>query len=81
LSSLLFSFSDDPRRRKPDITKAKKYLNWEPKVELKEGLKATIADFRARLYKEKRLTEKLTKVHEAELKASSSSSNSSSSSK
>ena len=29
---------DDPPRRKPDITKAKKILNWEPKVELKEGL-------------------------------------------
>ncbi|GAB5361876.1 hypothetical protein AAMO2058_000750600 [Amorphochlora amoebiformis] len=41
--------SDDPKRRKPDITKAKKYLNWEPKVELKEGLKHTIADFKARI--------------------------------
>ena len=29
---------DDPPRRKPDITKVKKILNWEPKVELKEGL-------------------------------------------
>ena len=29
---------DDPPRRKPDITKAKKLLNWEPKIELKEGL-------------------------------------------
>lgn len=29
---------DDPPRRKPDITKAKKLLDWEPKVELKEGL-------------------------------------------
>ena len=29
---------DDPPRRKPDITKAKKILNWEPKVELEEGL-------------------------------------------
>ena len=29
---------DDPPRRKPDITKAKMLLNWEPKVELKEGL-------------------------------------------
>ncbi|RLE68298.1 MAG: hypothetical protein DRJ45_08180 [Thermoprotei archaeon] len=29
---------DDPPRRKPDITKAKKILNWKPKVELKKGL-------------------------------------------
>jgi UDP-glucuronate decarboxylase len=29
---------DDPPRRKPGITKAKKLLNWEPKVELEEGL-------------------------------------------
>jgi len=40
--------SDDPRRRKPDITKAKHYLNWEPTVQLQEGLEKTIADFRAR---------------------------------
>jgi len=32
--------SDDPRKRKPDITKAKKYLNgWEPTIPLEEGLK------------------------------------------
>ena len=40
--------SDDPRRRQPDITKARKYLNWEPTVVLAEGLKRTIADFRKR---------------------------------
>ena len=40
--------SDDPKRRKPDITKAKKYLQWEPQVQLEEGLTKTIADFRAR---------------------------------
>ena len=33
---------DDPTRRKPDITKAKKILKWEPKVEFEEGLKKTI---------------------------------------
>jgi len=37
---------DDPLQRKPDITKAKKLLNWEPKVSLKEGLRQTIAWFR-----------------------------------
>ncbi|MCM8807458.1 MAG: SDR family oxidoreductase [Candidatus Omnitrophica bacterium] len=33
---------DDPRKRKPDITLAKKLLNWEPKIKLEEGLKKTI---------------------------------------
>lgn len=37
--------ADDPTRRKPDITVAKKQLNWEPKVKLKEGLEKTIAYF------------------------------------
>ncbi len=40
---------DDPRRRQPDITKAKSMLNWEPTVPLNEGLELTIADFKARL--------------------------------
>ena len=33
---------DDPTNRCPDISNAKKILNWEPKIELKEGLKKTI---------------------------------------
>ena len=37
---------DDPQRRKPDITKSKKLLNWEPKVELKEGLSKMIKWFK-----------------------------------
>src|SRR5882762_441970 len=37
---------DDPRRRCPDITKAKRILNWEPKVGLEEGLKLTLSYFR-----------------------------------
>jgi dTDP-glucose 4,6-dehydratase len=40
---------DDPQVRQPDITKARKLLNWEPKVELDEGLIKTIDYFRARL--------------------------------
>ena len=40
--------SDDPKRRKPDITLAKELLNWEPKVPLKEGLAKTIEYFRSR---------------------------------
>ena len=38
--------SDDPMQRQPDITLAKNKLGWEPKVELEEGLKETIAFFR-----------------------------------
>ncbi|HNS44329.1 MAG TPA: SDR family oxidoreductase [Alphaproteobacteria bacterium] len=38
--------SDDPKQRQPDITKAKTHLNWEPKVQLEEGLVKTIAYFR-----------------------------------
>ena len=40
---------DDPRRRKPDITRARKLLKWAPRVSRSSGLKRTIADFRARL--------------------------------
>jgi dTDP-glucose 4,6-dehydratase len=40
---------DDPQVRQPDITKARKLLNWEPKVDLDEGLIKTIDYFRARL--------------------------------
>jgi UDP-glucuronate decarboxylase len=38
--------SDDPKRRKPDITLAKELLGWEPKVPLCEGLARTIEYFR-----------------------------------
>lgn len=37
--------ADDPKLRRPDISKAKKLLNWEPTVSLNEGLKSTIAYF------------------------------------
>jgi UDP-glucuronate decarboxylase len=36
---------DDPKQRRPDISKAKKHLGWEPKVQLKEGLTRTVAYF------------------------------------
>jgi UDP-glucuronate decarboxylase len=38
--------ADDPKQRKPDITKAKNVLGWEPKVQLEDGLKETIAYFK-----------------------------------
>ena len=37
---------DDPKRRRPDITKARNLLGWEPKVPLEEGLKHTVEYFR-----------------------------------
>lgn len=40
---------DDPVRRKPDITKARELLDWEPRVSLEEGLRLTIEEFRQRL--------------------------------
>lgn len=40
---------DDPRQRQPDITLAKTWLGWEPKIHVDEGLKMTIEDFRDRL--------------------------------
>lgn len=40
---------DDPMVRQPDISKAKKLLNWEPKIDRKEGLKITIEYFKRKL--------------------------------
>lgn len=38
---------DDPKRRRPDITKAREVLGWEPKVSLEEGMKETVAYFQS----------------------------------
>ena len=38
--------ADDPKQRKPDITRARSTLGWEPKVNLEDGLKETISYFR-----------------------------------
>lgn len=46
--------SDDPKQRKPDITKANQILGWKPTVDLEAGLTATIADFENRLRKGER---------------------------
>jgi UDP-glucuronate decarboxylase len=40
---------DDPTRRRPDITRARELLGWEPKVALDDGLRETIQDFDSRL--------------------------------
>jgi UDP-glucuronate decarboxylase len=41
--------ADDPIRRRPDVSLAKKLLDWAPEVDLETGLPATIDDFRTRL--------------------------------
>ncbi|XP_044498717.1 UDP-glucuronic acid decarboxylase 2-like [Mangifera indica] len=41
---------DDPHKRKPDITKAKKFLGWEPTVSLRNGLPLMVSDFKHRIF-------------------------------
>ncbi|KAI3800937.1 hypothetical protein L1987_29037 [Smallanthus sonchifolius] len=41
---------DDPHKRKPDITKAKELLGWQPKVPLRKGLPMMVSDFRQRIF-------------------------------
>jgi dTDP-glucose 4,6-dehydratase len=42
---------DDPVRRQPDISKARRLLGWEPKIELKEGLTRTLDFFKSKVKK------------------------------
>ncbi|XP_062187429.1 UDP-glucuronic acid decarboxylase 2-like [Phragmites australis] len=42
--------ADDPHKRKPDISRAKELLGWEPKVSLKKGLPLMVQDFRNRIF-------------------------------
>lgn len=56
---------DDPQRRKPDISRAKKYLNWEPKVPLKMGLLRTIDYFRKELERSDRYAANSKKYFES----------------
>ncbi|KAI8004084.1 UDP-glucuronic acid decarboxylase 4 [Camellia lanceoleosa] len=41
---------DDPHKRKPDISKAKELLGWEPVVSLRDGLPRMVSDFRQRIF-------------------------------
>ena len=43
--------ADDPRQRKPDLTIARTKLDWEPKVDIDDGLKETVLYFKRSLYK------------------------------
>jgi dTDP-glucose 4,6-dehydratase len=43
------ALEDDPSRRRPDITKARKLLGWEPRIALREGLELTLPYFREKL--------------------------------
>ncbi|RDX72329.1 UDP-glucuronic acid decarboxylase 4, partial [Mucuna pruriens] len=46
---------DDPHKRKPDISKAKELLGWQPTVSLREGLPLMVHDFRQRLFADPKL--------------------------
>ncbi len=50
-SKIIFmpAIEDDPQQRRPDISLAKKHLDWQPKVSLDEGLEKTIAFFEQRI--------------------------------
>lgn len=41
---------DDPHKRRPDISKAKELLGWEPVVSLRKGLPLMVSDFRQRIF-------------------------------
>lgn len=41
---------DDPHKRKPDITRAKELLGWEPKISLRQGLPLMVSDFQKRIF-------------------------------
>jgi UDP-glucuronate decarboxylase len=46
--------ADDPTQRKPDITRAREWLGWQPEIHLAEGLERTVEYFRQRLAREAR---------------------------
>lgn len=56
---------DDPKKRRPDISRAIRLLNWEPKVDIETGIKKTVEDFKVRLESEK---EKVEILHQKEAK-------------
>jgi len=58
---------DDPVQRKPDITRAREWLGWEPRITLAEGLAHTVAFFRGRMARDPKasqLFQELTGTHD-----------------
>ncbi len=55
---------DDPKQRRPDISRAQKFLSWAPRTPLKEGLIQTIAYFE-KLLSEGKMRDLLTKERSA----------------
>jgi UDP-glucuronate decarboxylase len=51
---------DDPKQRRPDISRAQELLKWKPRTVLKEGLASTIAYF-DRLLSDQKLREQLVR--------------------
>ena len=49
---------DDPKQRRPDISKAKRLLQWEPKVELENGLKLSLEYFRKAVLEKSQVVER-----------------------
>jgi UDP-glucuronate decarboxylase len=45
---------DDPTQRQPDITRAREWLNWEPRIPLSQGLERTVDYFRERIERKRR---------------------------
>ena len=43
---------DDPKQRRPDISKARRLLGWEPKIDLESGLKLSLEYFRKAVLEE-----------------------------
>jgi nucleoside-diphosphate-sugar epimerase len=54
--------SDDPKIRRPDIAKAKRVLNWEPVVDLDDGIERTVEYFRHRMIAQHVRTEPATHI-------------------
>jgi dTDP-glucose 4,6-dehydratase len=54
--------SDDPKIRRPDIAKAKRVLNWEPVVDLDDGIERTVEYFRHRMIAQPVRTEPATRI-------------------
>lgn len=48
--------ADDPHKRKPDISKAKELLGWQPSISLRQGLPLMVSDFRQRIFGDQKST-------------------------